>query len=230
MDHPGQQGLARSRLPHQQDGGLDRGHFFDQLPGFRDRRTLPHDDQVMGFFRELHPERQVFLAQMFFPGLHLEVEADKLDDEGGHDAEKPDILLKGDILAIEAVHAQDPDGNALKDNGYPDEGDLPFVDVTGFGFIQEQGLLAHIGDHKRLGGAKDQAGDPLIQAVNSPLPCFGAQAVRGADAEMARFRIFEGDGAPLHGQGIGQYGQYGFHGLIEVQGLADNLTNLVENL
>ena len=47
---------------------------------------------------------------------------------------------------------------------------------------------------------------------------------------MARFRIFEGDRAPLHGQGIGQYGQYGLKGLIEVQGLADNLTNLVENL
>ena len=229
MDHPRQQGLSRPRLPHQQDGGLDRGHFFDQLPGFRHRRTLPHDDQVLGFFRELHPERQVFLAQMFFPGLHLEVKADKLDDEGGHDAEKPDIFLKGDILPIEAVHAQDPHGRPLEDNGHPDEGDLPLVDVTGFGFIQEQRLLAHIGHHKRLRGAEDQPGDPLIQAVNAPLLFFGAQAVRGADAQMARFRIFERDGAPLHGQGIGQYGQYGLQGLIQVQGLADNLTNLVEN-
>ncbi len=229
MDHPGNQGFARPRFPHQQDGGPDRGHFLDQLPGFRDRRTLPHDDQIMGFFREFHPERQVFLAQMFFPGPDLEVEADKLDDEGGHDAEKPDILLKGDILAVEAVDAQDPDGSALKDNGHPDEGNLAFVDVPGFGFIQEQGFLAHVGHHKRLGGAEDQAGDALVQAVNAPLLFFGAQAVRGADAEMARFRIFEGDRAPLHGQGIGQYGQYGLNGLIEIQGLADNLTNLVEN-
>ena len=121
-------------------------------------------------------------------------------------------------------------GAPLQNNGHPDKGDLPFVDVPGFGFIQEQGLLAHIGHHKRLGGAEDQAGDALIQAVNAPLLFFGTQAVRGADAEMARFRIFEGDRAPLHGQGIGQYGQYGLNGLIEIQGLADNLTNLVENL
>ena len=230
MDHPGDQGLAGARLPHEQDGGPARGHFFDELPGFPDRRTFPHDDQVMGFFREFHPQRLVFLAQMFFPGPDLEVEADKLDDEGGHDAEEPDILLKGDILSVEAVHAQDPDGRALKDNGHSHAGDLPLVEVPGLGFIQEQGFLAPIGHHKRLGGAENQAGDALVQGVNPRLLFFEAQAVRGADAEMAGFRIFEGDRAPLHGQGIGQYGQNGLKGLIEVQGLADNLTNLVENL
>ena len=51
----------------------------------------------------------------------------------------------------------------------------------------------------------------------------------GADAQMAGFRIFQGDRAPLHGQGIGQDSQHGFHGLIEIQGLAHDLTNLVEN-
>jgi hypothetical protein len=47
---------------------------------------------------------------------------------------------------------------------------------------------------------------------------------------MPRFRILEDDRAPLHGQGIGQYGQHSLKGLIEIEGLADNLTNLVENL
>jgi hypothetical protein len=47
---------------------------------------------------------------------------------------------------------------------------------------------------------------------------------------MARFRIGEGNRGPLGGQGIGQYGQNRLNGLIEVQGLADNLTNLAENL
>ena len=66
--------------------------------------------------------------------------------------------------------------------------------------------------------------------VDAPLFFFGAQAMGSADAQVAGFRIFESDGAPLHGQGVGKGRQNGFHGLVEIQGLADDLTNFIENL
>jgi len=127
----------------------------------------------MGFSASSTRSDRFSWRRCFFPGPDLEVEADKLDDEGAHDAEKPDIFLKGDILTIKSVYAQDPNGRALKDNGHPNEGALPLVDVPGFGFIQEQGLLAHIGHHKWLGGAEDQTGDALVQAVNASRLFFG---------------------------------------------------------
>ena len=90
--------------------------------------------------------------------------------------------------------------------------------------------MAHFGYHKWLAGSEDQVDDCLIRAANSRRLLFGAQAVRSAEAEAARFLIFKDDRAPLHGQGVGQYGQHCLKGLLEVQGLTDNLTNLVENL
>ena len=53
--------------------------------------------------------------------------------------------------------------------------------------------------------------------------------MRGEDTQVPGFRIFQSNRAPLHGQGVGQNSQHGFHGLIEIQGLAHDLTNLIEN-
>ena len=182
MNRLGHQGLTRAGLAHQQGGSLDGGHFFDQLLGFLDCRTPAHDDQVTGFLGELHPQGQVFVAQVFFPGpAHLEVEADELHDESGYNAEEADIFFKGDLLAVEAVHAQDADGRAVHDNRYSDEGDLAFVDFAGFGFIQEEGFLADIGNHEGLSGAKDQAGDPFVQAVER------AAFLQGSGHERRRY-------------------------------------------
>jgi len=113
----------------------------------------------------------------------------------------------------------------VRGDGHANERHPALLQVARTGLVEEQGLVADVRRHIRLGGLEDEPGDALVQLVHAALALLGRQPVRGADNQHLALRVHEGDGAAFHAQGLGQNAQHLGQRPIELEGRVDDLAD-----
>ena len=195
VNRPGDQLLARPRLPVDQDRRVGIGHLGNHPeeilhhPGMADdvRRRRPGTAEEMA-------EAPVLLLD----GAAVDRLGEKLGNRGEHGEFPVQVLhLPGDL-----VRREHPDDAGVVDDRHAEKGQLrPVQKAAGAGPVQKMDLLPEVRAGHRPAGLRDLARDSFAGLVGH-VQSLDIDAVRHIEPGLSRLAIEKGDHPPLHPQPV----------------------------